>query len=131
MTEPTETIRFKQQMLNQILQEACQDGRFTTAILASPEGFLIAAAPQALTSDAETIAAMVAYLRDAAQRARAQLGLARLDEVTIRDQEGHLMVCRPFVAGEQDELILLVTAPWRQAYRRLTNIAILQICDIW
>ena len=131
MTEPTGAIQFKQQALNQILQAACQEGQFTTAILASPEGFLMAAAASISTGQAETVAAMMAYLRDAAQRTGTQLGLPPLDEVVIRDQEGRLTICRPFRVADQDELILMVTAPVRQAYRRLMNVAIQQICDAW
>ena len=131
MTESVGTIQFKQQALNQILQEACQEGQFAAAVLASLEGFLIAAASPAPTGDAEIVAAMVAYLRDAAQRARTQLGLSPLDELVIRDQDNHLVVCRSVAVDDKNTLILMVLAPGRQAYRRLTNIAIQRICTTW
>lgn len=129
MTEPSRTVGFTQQTLNEILQEICREGQVITAIVANREGFLIAAASQ--THDAETAAAMVAYLRDTAQRAQRQLGLSQLDEVTIRDRDRRLLVCRSFTVGEGEELLLVVMVPQQQAYRRLTNIAIQRICDVW
>jgi predicted regulator of Ras-like GTPase activity (Roadblock/LC7/MglB family) len=119
----------KQQTLNEILQQVCREGQITAAIVANLEGFPIAAA--SLAQDAETMAAMVAYLRDTARRAQTQLGLAQLDEVTIRDRDQSLLVCRSFAVNDGDELLLVVMVPRRRAYRRLTNIAIQRIRNIW
>jgi len=129
MTEPAVSIRFKQQALNEVLQEICREEQVTAAIIANREGFLIAAA--SATYDAETIAALVAYLRDTAQRAQVQLGLALLDEVAIRDRAHRVLVCRSFPVDGEDDLLLVVMMPTCGAYRRLTNIAIRRIREVW
>jgi len=130
MTESVATVEFKQQVLDNILQEVCRGGQVSAAIIANLEGFPIATASP--THDAETLAALVAYLRDTAQRAQTQLGLSQLDEVTIRDRDQGLLVCRSFpVDGEEDDLLLVILLPKRRAYRRLTNIAVRQIRAVW
>ncbi len=128
MIEPAAS-QFKQHALENILQALCREEQVTAAIIANREGFLIATA--AATPDAETIAALAAYLRDTAQRAQTQLGLAQLDEVTVRDRLHRTLVCRSFPVDGEDDLLLVIIMPTSKAYRRLTNIAIRRIRDTW
>jgi predicted regulator of Ras-like GTPase activity (Roadblock/LC7/MglB family) len=123
--------QFRQEALDRVLETICREGRFNTAIIATAEGLPIAAVSPTAMGDADTAAAMGAYLRDAAERTQSQLGLSPLDEIVIRDRDGRIVVGRSFVVAGGDTLILMVAAPTRRAYRRLTNIAILQISAIW
>lgn len=110
--------------LKEILQEMNAGGRFDVVILASGDGLLIATEPAGY--DSEVTAATVALLRKVSSETREQLGMAALDEVTIRTSDRVRLVCRYLTVGEQG-LILAALVPPGHYYRRATNRAIRQI----
>ena len=110
--------------LKEILCEMNADGRFEVVILASQDGLLIATEPA--DYDSEVTAATVALLRKVSSETREQLGMAALDEVTIRSNDRVRLVCRYLSVGEQG-LILVALVPPDRYYRRATNHAIRQI----
>ena len=110
--------------LGEILAAMNEAGAFAASLLTSPEGLPIAAVPSDYDSD--VAAAMVALLQRVSSDARGQLGMAEVDEVTIRDRDTIRLVCRYFPVGEQ-RLILTATVPPGRPYRRVTNRAIRQI----
>jgi predicted regulator of Ras-like GTPase activity (Roadblock/LC7/MglB family) len=113
--------------LQDILRQMNADGRFEVVILASRDGLLIATEPEGY--DSEVTAATVALLRRVSSDAREQLGLAALDEVTIRSSDRVRLVCRYLAVGEQG-LILVALVPPDRYYRRVTNRAIRQIVQL-
>lgn len=110
--------------LKEILYEMNADGRFEVVILASQDGLLVATEPA--NYDSEVTAATVALLRKVSSETREQLGMAALDEVTIRSSDRVRLVCRYLAVGEQG-LILVALVPPDRYYRRVTNRAIGQI----
>ncbi len=110
--------------LADILREMHEAGNFKISVLVSREGLPIATAPA--DYDSELAAAMVALLQKVSNDAQAQLHLAEVDEVTIRDHDRSRLVCRYIVVGKE-RLILAAIVPPDTAYRRVTNQAIRQI----
>ncbi len=110
--------------LKDILHAMHEVGQFEAVFLASQDGLLIATEPT--DYDPEITAATVALLRKVSGSTRMQLGMAELDEVTIRSRDHVRLVCRYLAVGEQG-LILVVIVPPGRYYRRATNQAIKQI----
>ena len=110
--------------LEGILQQMNQAGEFQVSMLTSTEGLPIATVPA--TYDSDFTAAMVALIQRASVDAKSQLGMADVDEVTIRDRDRIRLVCR-CIPLERERLILVVMVPPGQAYRSVTNRAVNQL----
>jgi predicted regulator of Ras-like GTPase activity (Roadblock/LC7/MglB family) len=110
--------------LKEILHKMNENQQFQAVILASKDGLPIATEPT--DYDSEVTAATVALLRKVSSEAQQQLGLAALDEVTIRSNDRVRLVCRYLSMGEQG-LILVTLVPPGRCYRRVTNRAIRQM----
>ncbi|TET53222.1 MAG: roadblock/LC7 domain-containing protein [Anaerolineales bacterium] len=106
------------------LTAAYKEGGFRAVVLASTKGLPIATVPAGYSSD--TTAALIAVLRKAGSEAQKQLGLADVDEVTIRTSDGARIVCRELTTGEQT-VILVASVPPDTSYRRVTNRAVARI----
>lgn len=117
-----------QAALLRILEEMNAQGHFQASVLASGDGLTLATV--ASDFEAETVAAMVALLKNVANRAQTSIGLRQVDEVSIVDSNKVRLICRPFMAGEE-ELVLAVVALPDRSYRRLTNHAICAIRRSW
>jgi len=115
-TEPTP--------LDQILYTLNDAGQFKASVLAATDGLSIATVHSGYNSD--TTAAMVALLQKVAREAQGELGMAKVDEVTIRDRDCTRLVCR-YLSVEGEGLILAVVVPSGHPYRHVTNRAIRQI----
>jgi predicted regulator of Ras-like GTPase activity (Roadblock/LC7/MglB family) len=107
-----------------ILHAMHEAGHFRAVVLASADGLPIATTPAGYDSD--LAAALVAMLRKVSGEAQSQLGLAELDEVTVRSRDQVSLVCRRLDVGTE-ELILVVIVPPHGRYRRATNQAIAEI----
>jgi predicted regulator of Ras-like GTPase activity (Roadblock/LC7/MglB family) len=81
--------------------------------------------------DTEITAAMVALLRRVARETQDQVGMARLDEVSIRASDRIRLVCRYFSANGEDFILAVVVPSHQRYYRRLTNRAITEIRLTW
>lgn len=110
--------------LEQVLCEMNQAGGFQVSLLTSTDGLPIATVPPAYDSD--FMAAMVALIQMACNDAQGQLGMANVDEVTIRDRDHSRLVCRYVIVGNE-KLILSAMVPASHSYRRVTNQAIRRI----
>ena len=110
--------------LKEIMRSLYQTGRFEVAILASLDGLPIATEPPDL--DPQVAAATVAMLRKVSSNTQEQLGMAELDEATIRSRDGARLACRCLAAGGQDMILIAIVPPGRY-YRRATSRAIRQI----
>lgn len=111
------------------LERINREGNFEASVLATPDGLPIATAPVGYDSD--VTAAMVALLKSVAQQTQDQVGMAPLDEVSVRASDHIRLVCRSFRVDGED-FILAVVVPREQRYhRQLTNRAIRDLRLTW
>lgn len=105
------------------------EGQFEASVLATSDGLPIATAPSGY--DTDVTAAMVALLKSVAQQTQDNVGMAALDEVSVRARDHIRLVCRSFQINGED-LILAVVVPREQRYyRQLTNRAIRELTLTW
>jgi predicted regulator of Ras-like GTPase activity (Roadblock/LC7/MglB family) len=111
------------------LERINREGNFEASVLATPDGLPIATAPAGYDSD--VTAAMVALLQSVAQQTQDHVGMAPLDEVSVRASDHIRLVCRSFRVDGED-FILAVVVPREQRYhRQLTNRAIRELTLTW
>lgn len=122
--------QLEQSAFEQVLQRMNKEGFFVASVLASEDGLPIASAPTTSPYDADTIAAMVALVKDFITQTQTRLRLAEVDEVSIVVNDRSRLVCRYFSAAEQ-AFVLAVIAPPNQRYRRLTSRAVRDIQAAW
>lgn len=125
MKPPAELSAFEE-----ILTRLNREGHFTASVLASEDGLPIAVAPSPSPYDGDTVAAMVALVKDFVQQTQTRLGLAEVDEVSIVVADRSRLVCRYFKM-EGRPLVLALVAPPHLSYRRLTNRATREIIAAW
>ena len=114
----------RQQAFCATLEQLTASEVVSLALLADGDGFLLAAVPE--TDLAQTVAAIGATLYQLAGRAAGQ---RVVDEIAIRFGDHQRLVCRPLPCEPADLLLSVVVQP-SQAYRRLTNQAIRDICAV-
>ncbi|NTV47267.1 MAG: hypothetical protein HGB11_12260 [Chlorobiales bacterium] len=116
--------------ITKCLAEMNEKGGFPISVITDLQGFTIASS-SANGHDPERQSAVVALVQKTAIQVRNHLGMGTTDEISLFDQNGQRLVCRPFnVRGH--ELILAVQVPEKhQAYRGLTNQAIKVIQKNW
>ena len=111
------------------LERINREGNFEASVLATPDGLPSATAPAGYDSD--VTAAMVALLQSVAQQTQDHVGMAPLDEVSVRASDHIRLVCRSFRVDGED-FILAVVVPREQRYhRQLTNRAIRELALTW
>jgi len=115
------------QTFDEVLQEMNSDGGFIRSVLATSDGFSIASAPT--TPDHELASAMIALLQQVSVETQDNLGLAPVDEVTIRTKEHSYLVCRTIPSGDECLSLCAIVPPGR-SYRRATNRAVRKIQQI-
>lgn len=79
--------------------------------------------------DTKLLGAVAASIKDLARRAHREL-----DEISMRDKKGRLVVSRYFsITAPQGQfnLLLAVQVPERRSYRRLINRAVKSIQQVW
>jgi predicted regulator of Ras-like GTPase activity (Roadblock/LC7/MglB family) len=114
--------------LARILRQLNEEGHFQASVLVSAEGLPLSSVSSPF--DADTMAAMVTLVSKTIERARENIGLGEIDEVSVVQADKIRLICRYFLAGDE-ELVLVVIAPPYQTYRRLTNRALKQIKRAW
>ena len=100
----------RQSTIERILRDMIKEGGFGGAVVASSDG-------------------LPASIKDLAKRAHQEL-----DEISLRDKKGKLVVSRYFfiVAPQgQYNLLLAVQVPAKRPYRRLVNQAVKRIQQVW
>jgi predicted regulator of Ras-like GTPase activity (Roadblock/LC7/MglB family) len=110
--------------LKDIMHAMYETGRFQAAILASYDGLPIATEPPGF--DPQVAAATVAMLRKVGSDTQQQLGMAELDEATIRSRDGVRLASRCLTAGGQKMILIAIVLPGCY-YRRATSRTIRQI----
>jgi predicted regulator of Ras-like GTPase activity (Roadblock/LC7/MglB family) len=111
------------------LERINHEGNFEASVLASPDGLPIATAPS--DYDTDITAAMAALLRSVAQQTQDHVGMAPLDEISVRASDHVRLVCRSFQVGGEDFILAVVVPPKQRYYRQLTNRAIRELKLTW
>jgi predicted regulator of Ras-like GTPase activity (Roadblock/LC7/MglB family) len=118
----------RQSSVEKVLRDIIHEGGFGGAVVATSDGLPIAMVGPAEV-DTKLIGAVAASMKDLAKRAHQEL-----DEISLRDKKGKLIVNRYFtiVAPQgQFNLLLAVQVPERKSYRRLVNQAVKRIQQVW
>lgn len=115
--------------LEEALARIIEEGDFEASVLASSDGLPIATVPS--DYDTDTTAAMVGLLRRVAQETREHVGMAQLDEVSVRASDHIRLVCRCFSMSGEDFILAVVVPSHRRYYRQLTNRAIKELKLAW
>ncbi len=126
MSNSTEPLSF-----DQILDQMNSDGHFNASVLASQDGLAVASAPTPSPYDADTVAAMVALVKDFIVQTQTRLGMADVDEVSMVVGDKSRLVCRYFNTSDKQPLVLAVLTPPNATYRRLTTHAVRKIQTAW
>jgi predicted regulator of Ras-like GTPase activity (Roadblock/LC7/MglB family) len=115
--------------LARILRLMNEEGRFKASVLVNAEGLPLSSVSSPF--GVETMAAMVTLVRSTIERARENIGLDEIDEVSVVQADRMRLICRYCWVGDDEELVLAVVAPPFQTYRKLTNRAIREIKRAW
>jgi predicted regulator of Ras-like GTPase activity (Roadblock/LC7/MglB family) len=118
----------RQSSVEKVMRDIIDEGSFGAAVVATSDGLPIAMVGSAEV-DTKLIGAVAASMKDLAKRAHQEL-----DEISLRDKKGKLIVSRYFsiVAPQgQFNLLLAVQVPERKSYRRLVNQAVKRIQQVW
>jgi predicted regulator of Ras-like GTPase activity (Roadblock/LC7/MglB family) len=113
-----------------MLNETHTKGEFLLTALTDVDGFALITIADERCCDPDIYAGVAANLKRTAERARSQLEMGTMDEISIYYKDGTRLVCRLFQAHGQD-MILFVLVPKRHRYRMLTNRAISAIKREW
>ncbi|MDO8055886.1 MAG: roadblock/LC7 domain-containing protein [Candidatus Hermodarchaeota archaeon] len=95
--------------LTEILERLNKTGRVNASIVADDEGFLIASAVRP-GIDEKVAAVMGSIIHDAADRAKDELGLGAIRDITLRCKEGTL-VCKSTILKEGRPVVLAALIP--------------------
>ena len=118
----------RQSTVEEVLRDVIQKGGFGGAVVATSDGLPIAMV-ETTEVDTKLIGAVAASMKRLAKRAHQEL-----DEISLRDKKGELIVNRYFtiIAPQgQFNLLLAVQVPERKSYRRLVNQAVKRIQQVW
>jgi len=104
---------------------------FPLSVLTNSQGLLIASSASDEGQDPNKQSAIVAKVRDVAHLVRSQLEMGVTDEITVYDEFGKRLVCRPISVNGHDLILAVLVPSDRKAYRRATNNAIRGIRRAW
>jgi len=116
--------------VEQYLHELNAKGNFALTSLTDVDGFSLITVKSPECCEPDIYAAVAARLQRTAEQARSHLGMVPVDEVSTTFEDGRRLVCRPFVANNQN-LILSIVVSKKHSYRQLTNRAIRYIKHEW
>lgn len=119
---------WQEMTFTRILHNMNEVGNFKASFLVDVQGLPVAAVTSSY--DTDTASAMAALVRNVIEQAQTRIELAEADEVAVRGNDKMRLVSRYFTVGDET-LILVVVAPPKQPYRRLTNRAIKALQAAW
>lgn len=96
-------------------------GGYPLALVCTDRGLLVAAAGEPFRSEA--LAGLTSLFDDIVTRARRDLGLTSVDEVTLSDASIGRYVVRPLSLTSEPRLFLVVQVPHERTWRRNTATA--------
>jgi len=116
--------------LTQILEKMNKDGNFLMSVVTDQNGLPIVFSSRE-GFDPERQSATVAMIKKTIVQNEKRLGIAQAEEINIIDSNGHLLVCRSFMANKNDLTLAVLVPDRRQTYRRITTQTINQISWLW
>lgn len=108
----------RQMSLTELLEQLTQECAYDSALVCTDEGLLVACTGDLPTS--EELAGVVGLVEDVVVRSERDLGVERVDEVTLLDPGRGRLVIRPLLV-EGQRFHLVVRLPSRSTWRRNTN----------
>jgi hypothetical protein len=105
--------------MNRLLHATNEEGGFPTSLVCTDQGLLVASAGE--VEPCEVLAVLAAMFDDVVARARRDIGLEAVDEVTLRDQRRGAYVLRMLHPLVDARLFLVVHVPHSLPWRRSTN----------
>ena len=115
--------------LTDILEELNKTGRVSASIVATDEGFVIASAVSRGV-DEKVAAAMGSFVFNTADRARDELKLGLIRDITIRCEQGSL-VCKSVLLEDGRPVVLAALVPRNtRFYIRQVNNTLRKIRDV-
>ena len=115
----------RQQAIQAILEALVARDEISLAVLANDDGLLVAAVPE--TDQASVVAAVGVSIENLADRLAEERSV---DEIAVQFGDRQKLVCRPLTC-DQTDLLLAVTIQANRPYRRLTGLAMREICTVW
>lgn len=109
--------------VTELLRDANQGGGYPLSLVCTPEGLPIAAAGSGATED---LAGFTSLFEDVVARATRDLGVADIEEVTLRNGSGRHVI-RPLRVGDRTAAFLVVLVPPQRSWRRVTNRLVSQL----
>lgn len=109
-----------EQDITELLRGMNALGGYPLSLVCTEEGLLIASAGELPRS--EITAGLTSLFNDIAVRAVRDLGLARVDELTLSDPTLGCLVVRPLDLDARPRMFLVVQVPRERAWRRNTNL---------
>lgn len=94
---------------------------FRRALVCTQDGLLVASSGASGDERDERLAALVAMFDDVVLRARRDLGLQAVDELTLLDGEEGRVVVRPLADAPEGRMFLVVELPRGASWRRHTG----------
>ncbi len=115
--------------LNEALEELNETGRVSASLVATSEGFVIASVVREEV-DETVAAAMSSFVHNAAQRAREEMKLGEIRDITIRCVEG-ILVCKGIILSDGRQVVLAaLVAPDTRFFMRAVNNAVRKIQEL-
>ncbi len=115
--------------LNEALEELNETGRVNASLVATEEGFVIASAVREEV-DENVAAAMSSFVHNAAQRAREELKLGRIRDITIRCEEGILVTKGCTLSDGRLVVLAALVSPDTRFFMRAVNNAVRKIQEL-
>lgn len=116
--------------ISRLLNDVCRAGGLTRALVCTHEGLLVANAEEPDTSVQERLAALTALFADIVTRARRDLHMDAVDEVTLLDANRGRVVIRPLGEKARLQMFMVVDLPRAASWRRTTNALVSSINEI-
>jgi len=105
--------------IGEILLSTNKEAGFLMSLVCDDSGLLLAVAGEG--ADEDQLAGLTSLFDDIATRARRDIGLQQVDEVTMFDAEWGRYVIRPLPIHTGGRFFLVVRVPARSTWRRYTN----------
>ncbi len=125
----TKSTEFRDEALQNILNEMYKTNRFISIVLASDRHAL----PIAEVSgeyDADALSVLVAFIKDTIEKRTVELNLGHIHRVAIENEDKMILACQFIEAGEEDIILAALVHP-RTAYLRAMGRATTAIKKVW